>query len=230
MADVTLHVSDDPAAAVAKLLAEQARRGGTIVLTGGRSPGDAYAQAAELEPDWSRAAVWWGDERGVPPDDERSNYRLAKETLLDRLRAQPDVHRIRGELQPADAAGEYDRQLEGVELNLLLLGLGPDGHVASLFPGSAQLRCEDRLVTSGSAGLEPLVDRITMTLPALLSARRIVFLVAGADKADAVERAFRAPVTDDVPASLLRRGAAPIAVHLDAAAAGTLDNSAATGL
>jgi 6-phosphogluconolactonase len=230
MADVTLHVSDEPAAAVAKLLAEQARRGGAIVLTGGRSPGDAYAQAAELEPDWSRASVWWGDERGVPPDDERSNYRLAKETLLDRLRAQPDVHRIRGELQPADAAGEYERHLEGVELDLLLLGLGPDGHVASLFPDSAQLRCEDRLVTSGSAGLEPFVDRITMTLPALLAARRIVFLVAGADKADAVARAFGGPVTDDVPASLLRRGAAPIAVHLDAPAAGALDNSPATGL
>ena len=106
MADVTLHVADEPAASVAKVLAEQARRGGGIVLTGGRTPGAAYTQAAELEPDWSRASVWWGDERAVPPDDERSNYRLAKETLLDRLREQPDVHRIRGELQPADAAGE----------------------------------------------------------------------------------------------------------------------------
>ena len=230
MADVTLHVADEPAAAVAKLLAEQAGRGGTIVLTGGRSPGDAYAQAAQLEPDWSRASVWWGDERAVPPDDERSNYRLAKETLLERLREQPDVHRIRGELQPADAAGEYGRQLDGVELDLLLLGLGPDGHVASLFPGSAQLRCEDRLVTSGSAGLEPHVERITMTLPALLSARRIVFLVSGADKAEAVARAFRGPITDEVPASLLRRGDAPIAVYLDAAAAGALDNAPATRL
>src|SRR5215212_2282887 len=131
MADVTLHVADEPAAAVAKLLAEQARRGGTIVLTGGRSPGDAYAQAAQLEPDWSGASVWWGDERSVPPDDERSNYALAKRTLLDRLEREPDVHRIRGELRPADAGAEYDRALEGVQLDLLLLGLGPDGHVAS---------------------------------------------------------------------------------------------------
>ena len=109
------------------------------MLTGGSTAGDAYEHAAALEPDWSEASVWWGDERCVPPDDERSNYGLAKRTLLDRLERQPEVHRIRGELDPADAAGEYERELEGVALDLLLLGLGPDGHVASLFPGSPQL-------------------------------------------------------------------------------------------
>jgi 6-phosphogluconolactonase len=128
------------------------------------------------------------------------------------------VHRIRGELQPADAAGEYDRALDGVDFDLMLVGLGPDGHVASLFPGSSQLLERDRRATSGSAGLEPWVDRVTMTLPALLSARRIVFLVTGKEKADAVERAFRGPVTDEVPASLLRTGTAPMEVYLDAAA------------
>ena len=210
-----LHVLDDPTSAVGELLAAEAGRGGAIVLTGGSSPGPAYELAAALEPDWSGASVWWGDERCVPPDDERSNYGLAKRTLLDRLEHEPDVHRIRGELEPADAAGEYDKKLDGVTLDLLLLGLGPDGHIASLFPGSPQLVERERLVTSGPAGLEPFVDRVTMTLPALLSARRIVFLVTGADKADAVARAFGGPVTDDVPASLLRAGDAPIDVYLD---------------
>ncbi len=83
-----------------------------IALSGGSSPGPAYAQAAELEPDWSSTRVWWGDERCVPPDDERSNYLLAKKTLLDRLERQPaEIHRIRGELGGKQAAAEYDRLL-----------------------------------------------------------------------------------------------------------------------
>jgi 6-phosphogluconolactonase len=219
MREPALHVLDDPAAAVGGLLAETAAARETIVLTGGSTPGQAYGNAAALEPDWSGVSLWWGDERCVPPDDERSNFALARRTLLDALAEEPDVHRIRGELQPADAAGEYERELEGVELDLLLLGLGPDGHVASLFPGSPQLEERTRLVTSGPAGLEPWVDRVTLTLPALLSAKRIVFLVTGEPKADAVARAFRGPITDEVPASLLRAGAAPIDVYLDTAAA-----------
>jgi 6-phosphogluconolactonase len=219
-----LHVVDDPAADVGRLLAEQAERGGSIVLTGGSTPGSAYEHAAELQPDWSRVELWWGDERCVPPDDERSNYRLAKETLLDRLAEQPHaVHRIRGEVQPAVAAEELDRALEGVRLEFLLLGLGPDGHVASLFPGSPQLAVEDRRATSGPAGLEPWVDRVTMTMPELRSALRIVFLVAGATKADAVVRAFAGEITPDVPASLLRLAPVRVEAFLDRAAASKLD-------
>jgi 6-phosphogluconolactonase len=154
----------------------------------------------------------------VPPDDERSNYLLAKRTLLDRLERQPDVHRIQSELQPADAAGAYEKEIEGVTLDFLLLGLGPDAHIASLFPGSPQLAERKRLVTSGPPGLEPFVDRVTLTLPTLLSAERIVFLVTGADKADAVQRGFRDPISEDAPASLLRTGVPPIDVYLDAAA------------
>jgi 6-phosphogluconolactonase len=216
----SLHVEDDPARRVGGLLAAAAAAGEAIVLTGGHSIGPAYEHAASIQPDWSRASVWWGDERAVPPDDERSNYLLAKGTLLDRLDREPDVHRIRSELQPADAAGEYDQAIEGVTLDLLLLGLGPDAHMASLFPGSPQLLERERLVASGPAGLEPFVDRITLTLPALLGARRIVFLVTGADKAQAVRRAFRDEIRDDAPASLLRRGNVPIDVYLDEAASG----------
>jgi 6-phosphogluconolactonase len=215
-----LHVLADPAHAVAELLADQARRGGSIVLTGGSSVAGAYREAARLEPDWSKVTVWWGDERSVPPEDERSNYRLAKENLLDHLLKQPhEVHRIRGELPPAEAADELDRALEGAGLDLMLLGLGPDGHMASLFPGKPQLEVRDRRAAYGPAGLEPFVDRVTMTVPTIVSAGRIVFLVTGADKADAVWRAFAGEITDEAPGSLARLAAVPVEVFLDEAAA-----------
>jgi 6-phosphogluconolactonase len=219
-----LHVVDDPAELVAGLLAAQAARGGSVVLTGGASVGEAYERAAALEPDWSRVALWWGDERCVPPDDELSNFRLAKETLLDRLSAAPGaVHRIRGEVDPAVAAGEYDAALEGAELQLLLLGLGSDGHMASLFPGSPQLAVEDRRATWGPPGLDPFVDRVTFTLPTILSAKRIVFLVTGEGKAEAVARAFGAEVSRAVPASLARLAPVTVEVFADEAAASKLE-------
>jgi 6-phosphogluconolactonase len=218
-----LHIVDDPAAAVAELLAEQARRGGSIVLTGGTSPGAAYRRAAELEPDWSRVTLWWGDERCVPPDDDRSNFRLARETLLDHLAAPPrEMHRIRGEADPAEAAAELDAALEGVSLDFLLLGLGPDGHMASLFPGSPQLEVTDRRATDGPPGLEPWVHRVTFTVPTIQSAARVVFLVTGASKADAVAGAFGGEITPALPAGLARR-AASLEVFLDRAAGDKLD-------
>ncbi len=218
-----LYIVDDPAAAVGELLAEQARRGGSIVLTGGSTPGSAYRHAAELQPDWSNVTLWWGDERCVPPDDERSNSRLAKETLLEVLEKPPaSMHRIRGEAPPAEAAAELDAALAGVTLDLLLLGLGPDGHMASLFPGSPQLEVTDRRATDGPAGLEPWVHRITFTVPTIQSAERVVFLVSGSGKAEAVERAFGGDISADVPASLSRR-ASRVEVFLDRAAGDKLD-------
>ena len=218
-----IHVVDDPARAVGDLIAEQARRGGSIVLTGGSSVDTVYEHAARLAPDWSDVTVWWGDERCVPPDDDLSNYKLAKESLLDNLEVAPKkVHRIRGELQPADAAGELDKALEDAELDFLLLGLGPDGHCASLFPGSPQLTMNDRRAVSGPAGLEPWVDRVTMTMPTLQSAKRIVFIADGGSKADAVARAFGGDVSEDVPASLTRLAPVPVEVYLDEAAAAKL--------
>jgi 6-phosphogluconolactonase len=222
-----LRVVNDPAATVGELIAGRAKEGGSIVLTGGSTPGLAYERAAERTRDWSRVDLWWGDERCVPPDDERSNYRLAKETLLDRLEVPPrSVHRVRGELAPEEAAAELDRELAGVELHLLLLGLGPDGHVASLFPGSPQLSVEDRRATSGPAGLEPFVDRVTMTMPTLRSAYRIVFLVTGAQKADAVAAAFGDRIDESVPGSLVRLAPVAIEVFLDQAAASKLEGVA----
>lgn len=199
------------------------------MLTGGSTPGRAYELAATLAPDWSAASVWWGDDRCVPPDDERSNYRLAKETLLDRLSVPPRaVHRVRGELAPQAAAEAYGEELGDTELDLVLLGLGSDGHMASLFPGSPQLEVTDRRVAFGPAGLEPFVDRITLTLPAIWSAGRIVFLVAGAVKAGAVARAFGGDPSTAVPASLARLAPVVVEVFLDAAAASRLRSSRST--
>ena len=218
-----LYVVADPAADVASLLAQYATRGGTIVLTGGSTPGRAYELAAVLEPDWSGVSLWWSDERCVPPDDERSNYGLVHEHLIRRLRARPGaIHRIRGELPPGVAADEYDQALAGVALDLVLLGLGSDGHMASLFPGSPQLKVRDRRATEGPAGLEPFVHRVTLTLPTIRSAARIAFLVTGEGKADAVAAAFGGDVSPDVPASLTRLSQVPVEVYLDEAAAAKL--------
>jgi Glucosamine-6-phosphate isomerases/6-phosphogluconolactonase len=129
--DVELVVVDDAeelADAVAARLARAAEDGGNVVLTGGTTPEEAYEKAAERSPDWSKVDVWWGDERCVPPQDERSNYGMAKRTLFDRL-AQPPraVHRIKGELGKEDAAADYEAELDDTELDLVLLGVGPDG-------------------------------------------------------------------------------------------------------
>lgn len=219
-----LHVLDDPAVVVGELLATQARAGGSIALTGGSTPGRAYERAAALQPDWSAASIWWGDERCVPPDDERSNYLLTEETLLSHLETQPkQVHRVRGELPPEEAAAELDAALAGVTLDLVLLGMGSDGHVASLFPGSPQLAVEDRRAVNGPPGLEPLVERVTMTMPVLRAARRIVLLVTGEAKAGPIARAFGTEIDEELPASLLRLAAAPVEVFLDGAAGSKIE-------
>jgi 6-phosphogluconolactonase len=182
--------------------------GGQIALAGGSTPRRAYQIAAERRSDWGGAEVWWGDERCVPPDDERSNYRMTHEALLARLEVQPRVvHRIRGELAPAEAADDYARELGDRALDLVLLGLGPDGHTASLFPNSPALEERERTVVAAEPGREPLVPRVTLTIPALARARIVLFLVDGGDKAAAVARAFGdAEPSADTPASLVRAG------------------------
>ena len=211
MSDVSIAVVDDPARVCAERLAAQARAGGSIVLTGGSTPKHAYEIAAELEPDWSRVTVWFSDERCVPPDDERSNYGMVKETLLDRLEREPTVHRM-------ETADDYARELVGVgTFDLALLGLGPDGHVASLFPNFPTLDVADRDVVGTPAGHEPFVDRITLTLPRLRDTRELLFLVTGADKADAVARAFTDEPSAVTPGSLVRAAYGPTRAILDSA-------------
>jgi 6-phosphogluconolactonase len=209
---------------VAERLMEQARAGGSIVLTGGSTPQRAYEIAAELEPDWSRAELWWGDERCVPPDDEQSNYAMAKAALLDRLDVAPAaVHRMQGELGRDDGAAEYERELGGVgDFDLVLLGLGPDGHIASLFPNFPSLDVTDRDVIGSDAGHEPFIDRISLTLPRIGATRELLFLVTGADKADAVARALAGEPSPATPGSLARATAGVTHAVLDRAAAATL--------
>ena len=224
--DVELVIADDEETAarhVAELLAEAARAGREIVLTGGSTPGRAYELAAELEPDWSAAGVWWGDERCVPPDDERSNFGLARRTLLERLDGQPArLHRIRGEDQPAAAAASYDQELRGTTLDLVLLGLGPDGHIASLFPNSPGLAETERLVIPAEAKLDPFVERVTMTPPALRSARRMIYLATGERKSEAVAGALAGPPDPAVPGSLIRSENGETIAILDQKAASRL--------
>jgi len=191
--------AEEAARLVAQRLAQQARAGGHVVLTGGSTPRRAYEIAAELEPDWSRVEVWWGDERCVPPDDEESNYALAKHSLLDRLRGAPArVHRMRGELGREQGATLYEQELGSLErFDFVLLGLGPDGHTASLFPGSPALDERERLVVATGDELHPH-PRLTLTFPAIARSRLAVFTVAGEGKREALQ-----PVKagDELPAA-----------------------------
>jgi 6-phosphogluconolactonase len=225
--DVELVIVDDAnevAAVTAQRLARAAQEGGNVVLTGGRTPKQAYEQAAKDAPDWSKVEVWWGDERCVPPDDDKSNYGMAKKALLDNVERTPRaVHRIKGELGKAEAAADYERELGDTPLGLLLLGIGPDGHIASLFPNAPTLREHHRRVLPAEPGLDPFVDRVTLTLPTLRSAAEILFVVSGEEKADAVRRAFLDDPSDATPSSLVRADSGRTTAILDRAAAAGLE-------
>ena len=221
---MNIRVFDTPReaqSAAAELLVESARAGEHIALSGGDSPGPAYELAAGLEQDWSAATLWWGDERCVPPDDDRSNYLLVKKTLLDRITQQPEVHRVQGELGADEAAARYDSETEGLRLGLALQGIGPDGHTASLFPGAPTLDERERRVV---AAPHEDVERVTMTLPMLSAADKVVFLVIGESKAEAVRKSFADEPSPETPASLLRSQNGETIALLDRAAAAELDN------
>ena len=218
---VGIHVVENPARLAAGWLIHTASEPGQIALSGGSTIGHAYELTAELRPEWRQDVhLWFGDERAVPPGDERSNYRLARETLLDRLRAQPTVHRIHGELGAPEAAERYDRELDGVTLDFALNGIGPDGHTASLFPNSPALDERRHKVIAAEAGLEPFVERVTLTPPMFAATRLLVYLVTGESKAEAVRHSFAEEPSPETPASLIR-GVETIAI-LDAAAASQL--------
>jgi 6-phosphogluconolactonase len=206
--NVELQVLDDAAAAseaAAGWIGDAVDAGGHVGLSGGSSPRPAYERVGTLRPNWARVELWWVDERCVPPADGRSNYRTIRESLLDGLARPPAVvHRVRGELPPEEAAAEYDAALDGVTLDFALMGVGPDGHTASLFPNAPALDETERRAVAAEAGLEPFVTRVTMTPPVLSAVRTMVYLVTGEAKAEAVERAFAQPPSTETPASLVR--------------------------
>ena len=161
-----------------------------VMITGGDTVGNVYERLASLRPDWAGIDILFSDERAVPPDDERSNFGLAKRTLLDRVDGAV-AHRMKGEEDPSEAADAYHEEIlplveKGIQL--AVLGLGDNAHIAGLFPHDPALSEHDRLCVA--------VDRpdgmkgITLTPPALARPRKILFVIAGANKADAVHRAL----------------------------------------
>ncbi len=231
---VEIEVVEDPARACAAMLLGAAAGGGDVVLAGGSTPKAAYESLVQavttVGVDLRYTTFWMGDERCVPPDDERSNYLMVKQALLEPLGEdnQPMVKRMAGELGPAQAADAYDRELTDSgprRFDLVLLGIGPDGHTASLFPDQPSLREGSRLVVGvEQAGLEPFVPRVSMTFHALAATDVVVFLVSGAGKADAVAAAFGPEARPDphIPSSLLPPLAEHVKVLLDPPAASRL--------
>lgn len=194
---VELVIADDLRRVAAELFQESAPR--TIALAGGATPAPVYARLATLEYPWTETQIFFGDERCVPPGDFDSNYRMAQSTLLSKVAA--TVYRMPGETCDAMA---YERDIEATfgpgvpRFDLIFLGLGADGHTASLFPGDPSLDERERLVVRVA---RPDHSRLTLTLPVLSAAKLAVFLVAGTAKRDALARLLRG---DDIPAACVR--------------------------
>jgi len=202
----------------------------SAALSGGSTPGALYrwlaGDACRDRIPWNSVHLFWGDERCVPPDDPGSNYRLARETLVAHVPI-PDanVHRVQTELDPDAAACAYAEALQGFfgspwpRFDLVLLGLGGDGHVASLFPGSAALHETGRPVIAVTAQYEDRpARRVTLTLPAINSARQVLFLVSGEAKAGILHAVLESPASQ-LPARLVHPTAGRLTWLVDAAAA-----------
>jgi 6-phosphogluconolactonase len=216
------------AARAAEAIEDQGRF--AVVLAGGSTPKATYeilARDYADRVDWSNVHVFFGDERGVPPDHEGSNYRMAREALLDHVPA-GSVHRMQGELPPDEAAEAYEQELrdffgsnELPRFDLILLGTGGDGHTASLFPETSALEVHDRWVVANPV-LKLETTRITLTVPAINAARAVYFLVAGEGKAEPVAEILEGtPDPREYPASLIQPRGGPDWM-LDKAAASDL--------
>ncbi|HEY3236425.1 MAG TPA: 6-phosphogluconolactonase, partial [Polyangiaceae bacterium] len=193
-----------------------------VALSGGSTPRRLFQLLAD-EPylgqvDWSHIEIFWSDERAVEPNSPDSNFKMAKDALLDRLRLAPrQVHRMQAERSDCDAAAlDYEKEIASVlsgggvpsestpAMDLVLLGMGPDGHTASLFPETAALVETRRWVVANQVP-KLGAERMTMTAPYLNSSRHVFFLVSGADKAETLRRVLEGPsVPRELPAQLIR--------------------------
>jgi 6-phosphogluconolactonase len=203
-----------------------------IALAGGSTPRaiNALLVAAPRRDavEWGRVVFWFGDERCVPPDDEQSNYKMNRETLLDPLRIRSaQVHRMHGEGDPSAAAADYDvvlrREVGQVpRFDLILLGMGPEGHTASLFPGTTAAIAHDKLCI---AHYVPKLDtwRMTLTPHAINAARNVAITAGGEEKSDALREVLEGPKqTDLYPAQLIHPTNGELRWFVDAAAASKL--------
>ena len=195
MSEFTVLDTPEEVAATAADEIARALRGGarTLVLAGGTTPKRCYELLARLDVQWGRVTILFGDERCVPPDHPDSNYRMAREALLDQV-APATVHRMAGELGPEEGAAEYSRVVASLApLDVVILGIGEDGHTASLFPGHPELEAKGWAVGVHNSP-KPPPERVTLTLQALRGAGRVIILATGAGKAQAVAMAKRREV------------------------------------
>jgi 6-phosphogluconolactonase len=214
----------------------------SVSLAGGSTPKVLYGLLAgnpllQAKVPWSKMQFFFGDERHVPPDDAESNYRMAREAMFAKAPVDPkQVHRIRAENpNAAEAAEEYEAELQECfrlkagqlpRFDLVLLGMGPEGHTASLFPGTKALREEHRLVVSNWVG-KFYTHRITLTPPVFNNAARIMFLVHGAEKAPALEAVLEGPYEpDQLPAQIIRPATGKVVWLADPTAASMLAGQA----
>ncbi len=239
-ADAVMHAAADMVIASA---ANAVRASGrfAIALAGGATPRRLYtllatpAYASRVT--WQAVHVFWGDERGVPPDDPASNYRLTRAALLAHVPIPPaNVHRIRGEEPPSAAAADYERELRtafaaptgpprhapGARFDLVLLGMGDNGHTASLFPHRPVLAERERWAVADRVDATP-ADRVTLTVPALNAAALALFLVVGAEKAPMLRRVLEGPRDPEaLPAQLIAPEDGLVRWLVDTAAAAEL--------
>jgi len=248
MAKPQIIVLDDPAALFVRAAEEIVHISGesicthgqfAICLTGGNTPADVYSLIAtrfHLSLDWNAVHLFWGDERCVPPDDPASNYGMANRTMISKVSLEPgQIHRMRGEADPEVAASEYEAELRGFfsldegefpRFDLVLLGLGDNVHIASLFPGIPAIH-EDRRLAVAVEVDAPQRRRISLTPPVLTNAGRVMFIVSGRNKAEAVKLALEGPRdVDKYPAQIIDANQGEVMWLLDRAAASLLSASA----
>lgn len=243
-----IRIFPDPAAladAVARHIVERAHAAVadhqrfTIALSGGSTPRAVFQRLAQPDLNqqmpWSQTYVFWSDERAVPLDHADSNYRMACDSLLAQVPIPKEhIKPMLGQVEDLDAAAQhYARVIRSTvpgsppRFDLLLLGLGPDGHTASLFPHSPQLQAAaDLVVATPIAPLKPHVRRITFTATLINAAKEVLFLAAGADKAETLKRVLEGPQeTEELPAQLVTPGSGPLIWMLDQAIARELQST-----